>query len=184
MAPFPDKKYNIIYADPPWDYRDKARSGKRGAEFKYPCMKTEDICRLPVQTIASEHCILFLWSTMPQIPEALKVIEAWGFKYKTVAFTWIKTNKKSPGFFFGMGGWTRANAEIVLLATRGKPKRINAGVHSVVISRVMNHSEKPGEVRSRIGALMGDLPRIELFAREQTPGWDVWGNEVLVVYDN
>lgn len=172
------KKYQIIYADPPWSYKDKALAGKRGAVCKYPVMSLEDIKNLPVGGVASENCVLFLWVTMPKLNEVFEVIKAWGFEYKTVAFTWVKRNKISNNWFWGMGRWTRANAELCLIATKGKPKRISATVHSIVDTPVQQHSQKPNEVRKRIVNLMGDLPRIELFAREKTPGWDVWGNEV------
>lgn len=106
------------------------------------------------------------------------MIDAWGFVYKTIAFAWVKENKKSGGLFWGLGNWTRSNVEVCLLATKGKPKRINAGVHSVVMSPIGRHSEKPSEVRDRIVKLCGDVPRIELFARQEAEGWDCWGNEV------
>lgn len=141
-------------------------------------MNIDDICNLPVKNIASENCVLFLWVTFPTLLDSFKVIEAWGFNYKTVAFVWVKHNKKAPTLFWGMGFWTRANAEICLLATKGKPKRISAKVHQVIISPIEEHSKKPNEIRKRIVNLIGDLPRIELFARQKTDGWDVWGNEV------
>ncbi len=141
-------------------------------------MNIDDICNLPVKNIASENCVLFLWVTFPTLLDSFKVIEAWGFNYKTVAFVWVKHNKKTPTLFWGMGFWTRANAEICLLATKGKPKRISAKVHQVIISPIEEHSKKPNEIRKRIVNLIGDLPRIELFARQKTDGWDVWGNEV------
>lgn len=141
-------------------------------------MNIKDICNLPVEKIASKDCILFMWMTFPTLQESLKVIESWGFKYKTVAFVWIKQNKKTPTLFWGLGFWTRANAEICILATKGNPKRISAKVHQVIISPVEEHSKKPDETRKRIVELVGDLPRIELFARSKTKGWDVWGNEV------
>ena len=109
--------------------------------------------------------------------EALEVIEAWGFTYKTVAFNWVKQNKTGAGLFWGLGNWTRSNSEICLLAVKGKPKRMSASVHSVILSPVQQHSRKPAETRDRIVELMGDLPRIELFAREAAPGWDAWGDE-------
>ena len=126
----------------------------------------------------SFETIGFLWATFPQLPEALRLIHAWGFRYKTVAFVWLKRNRKSPSWFYGMGYWTRSNAEICLLATRGKPKRQSAGVHQFIISPIEQHSKKPDEARDKILALMGDLPRVELFARQKTPGWDAWGNEI------
>jgi N6-adenosine-specific RNA methylase IME4 len=175
---FPNRRYSIIYADPPWSYRDTAAAGNRGAGFKYGLMAQDNIAELPVDQIAAPDCALFLWVTMPKLSEVWGVIEKWGFTYKTVAFTWIKTNRKSGTPFWGMGNWTRANAELCLLATKGKPKRQSAAVHSVVMSPLRAHSQKPDEVRERIVKLMGDLPRIELFARERVEGWDAWGNEV------
>ena len=175
---FPKKRYSIIYADPPWTYRDKALAGQRGACCKYPVMSIKDICNLPVQSIAKEDCVLFLWVTFPQLNKVFQVIDAWGFTYKTVAFTWVKKNKSGKGWFLGMGNWTRSNTELCLLATRGKPKRISASIRSIVISPVSKHSEKPDKVRWRIVELLGALPRIELFARKKVPGWDSWGNEL------
>src|SRR5690348_8421511 len=131
MIPFPSKKYKIIYSDPAWTYSDKALAGNRGAGCKYDLMTLDLIKALPVSTIADDDCILFLWATFPLIQEALDVIKAWGFEYKTVAFTWVKHNSIGTNFM-GMGNWTRANAEVVLLATKGKPKRIDAGVGQII----------------------------------------------------
>lgn len=173
------KKYNIIYADPPWAYKVWSKKGMgRSAENHYPTMTVKDIKALPVAELADKDCALFLWITFPMLQEAWGVLEAWGFTYKSVAFVWIKQNRKAPTLFWGMGHWTRANAELCVIATKGKPKRQSKGVHQVIISPVEEHSKKPDEVRKRIVELMGDLPRIELFARQITPGWDVWGNEV------
>ena len=133
---------------------------------------------MPVADLAAKDSALFLWATFPQLPEALRLIQAWGFTYKSVAFVWLKQNRKSPGWFYGLGFWTRGNAEVCLLATRGHPKRQAANVHQFIISPVREHSRKPEEAREKIVALMGDLPRVELFARQSPPGWDVWGNEV------
>ena len=141
-------------------------------------MHIEDIKKLPVSQIAQRDAVLFLWVTFPLLQEAWSVMEAWGFTFKTVAFVWVKQNRKSDPLFWGMGYWTRANAELCLLATRGHPKRAAKDVHQVIISHVEENSRKPDEVRKRIEYLMGDQPRIELFAREKSPGWDVWGNEV------
>ena len=173
------RKYSIIYADPPWDYRDKAKAGKRGACFKYPTMKIKDIKELPIGDIAEDNCALFIWVTWPHLQNGLDVIKSWGFKYKTNAFVWIKMNKKATDtLFWGQGSYTRANSEFCLLAFKGKLKRINADVHSVIISPIGEHSRKPAEARQRIVRLFGDLPRIELFARETDYGWDCFGNEV------
>ena len=173
------EKYNIIYADPPWRYKAwSAKGNYRSPESHYPTMKTEDICALPISEIAADDCILFLWATFPNLPAAFEVIKAWGFTYKTVAFTWVKTCRKSPGYFVSLGHWTRANAEICLLATKGNPRRVSKSVRQLIVSPVQRHSQKPGEARERIVELLGDLPRIELFAREKTEGWAAWGNEV------
>lgn len=171
------KKYGVIYADPPWRY--SAWRGQGAAEKHYPTMVLEDIMALPVGELADRDCALFLWATLPMLKEALQVIESWGFRYKTTAFVWIKLNRKGSGIFWGMGYWTRANAELCLLATKGQPKRRAKNVHQVIISHVEEHSKKPEEARRRIEALMGDVPKIELFARRTSPGWDVWGNEVV-----
>lgn len=179
MIPFPDKKYAVIYADPPWTFKTYSAKGKeKSAEKHYACMSREDIQALPVQGIAAENCALFLWVTMPCLEQGLELIRRWGFTYKTCAFVWVKQNRKTDGLFWGLGYWTRANAELCLLATRGKPKRVSRGVHSVVLSRVREHSRKPDEVRERIVELMGDVPRIELFARQRVDGWDAWGDEM------
>lgn len=142
-------------------------------------MPTEEICALPVKKYTADDCALFMWVTYPKLEDALRVIKAWGFEYKTVAFTWIKQTKKSRQWFMGLGWWTRNNAEICVIATKGKPKRNSACVRELVISPIEQHSKKPDIVRDRIVELMGDLPRIELFARQAPDGWDVWGNEVL-----
>ena len=166
----------MIYADPPWRYAQKGLQG--AAEKHYPTMSINELCALPVAELAAKDSALFLWATFPQLPEALRLIKAWGFTYKTVAFVWLKQNRKSPGWFYGLGFWTRGNAEVCLLATRGHPRRQTANVHQFIISPIEEHSKKPDEARVKIAALMGDVPRVELFARQTPPGWDVWGNEV------
>ena len=150
----------------------------RNAENHYPTMSVKEICALPVANIAAKDSALFIWATFPNLPEAFEVIKAWGFTYKTVAFTWVKTNRKSPGYFVSLGHWTRANAEVCLLTTKGSPKRISKSVRQLIVSPLRRHSQKPDETRERIVELMGDLPRIELFAREKVAGWSAWGNEV------
>lgn len=176
MIPFPNKKYSIIYADPPWSYSDKGCNGN--AAEHYQTMTVDDICKMPVADLANDNCILFMWATYPMMKEALKVIEAWGFTYKSIAFQWVKQNRSGKGYFFGLGRWTRGNTEPCLLAVKGKPKRISASVGQLILSPLRRHSQKPDETRDRIVELMGDLSRIELFARETAPGWDSWGNEV------
>lgn len=151
----------------------------RSVEAHYGTMPTEAIMDLPMGNLAAKDCALFLWVTMPKLFEAQRVIKAWGFEFRTVAFVWVKRNPKANTLFWGLGSWTRANAELCLLATRGNPKRLARNIHQVIISPVEEHSKKPNETRRRIVALMGDVPRVELFARQYTPGWDVWGNEVV-----
>lgn len=173
------KKYNIIYADVPWSYKDKANAGNRGAAHKYQTMSLKDIEDLPVNDIAAENCCLFFWVTMPQIFNAQRIMESWGFKYKTNAFTWVKMNKKNVDtVFWGMGNWTRSNSELCLMGVKGKPKRESAKVHSVIMSPIGKHSAKPDEARTRIVELCGDVPRVELFGRgDAADGWDIWGNQ-------
>lgn len=172
-----DKKYKVIYADPPWSYNVWSGKGKTAANH-YDCMKKEDISNLPVGNLADKDCVLFLWVTFPCLREGLEVMKEWGFEYKTCGFVWVKKNKKSDSWFWGLGYWTRANAEICLIGTKGKPDRKSRSVHQVVDSRIREHSRKPDEVRDRIVQLCGDVPRIELFARQSVDGWDCWGNEV------
>jgi len=180
MIKFPNKKYNIIYADPAWTFKTYSKKGKekKSAENHYNCMNIQDIYSLPVEDIADDDCVLMLWVTYPLLKEGLKTIEEWGFTYKTCGFSWVKKNKIADTFFWGLGYWTRANNEICLLATKGKPKRVSKSVHQIVYEPIDKHSKKPNVVRDKIVELCGDLPRIELFAREKVEGWDVWGNEV------
>lgn len=185
---FPDKKYSVIYADPPWSYRQHGTGPKsRGnAAQHYHTMSTEDICALPIRQImrggGGQGCALFMWATFPQIADALRVMETWGFTYKTAAFVWVKKNRKSDTPFWGMGAYTRANAEICLLGMtpdfRASEQIKSHAVHQIIEAPVMEHSIKPDETRRRIVELLGDVPRIELFARQRVPGWDAWGNEI------
>lgn len=141
-------------------------------------MNKEDIQNLPVQSISKDDCILFLWVTFPCLEEGLELIKKWGFTYKTCGFTWVKKNKKSDSWFWGLGYWTRSNAELCLIATKGHPKRVSKSVHQICDARIREHSRKPDEIRNRIVELCGDVSRIELFSRECIDGWDCWGNEV------
>ena len=174
-----NKKYKIIYADPPWHYRVWGRKGnKKCAEAHYDTMSLEDIKRLPVSRICEKDSVLFLWVTFPLLEESFEVIKAWGFEYTTVAFVWVKTNKKSDSLFWGLGYYTRANVELCLLSTKGKKlPRKSHSVHQIVFSKVREHSRKPDEIREKIIDLFGDLSRIELFARQEVMGWNSWGNQ-------
>jgi len=173
-------KYKIIYADPPWSFNNKNTGGrlKSGASHHYSTMNVNDICNLPIQNISDDNCILFMWWVASQPKEAIKVAEAWGFTIKTMTgFNWIKTTKNNK-LHFGMGFTTRAGSECCLIAVKGKPKRITGSIRSVIMAEATKHSKKPDIFRTKIVELMGDLPRVELFARENNFGWDVFGNEV------
>ncbi len=174
------KKFNIIYADPPWTFKTYSAKGKekKSAECHYHCMTIEDIYNLPIENIADDSCVLFLWVTFPLLQEGLETIRRWGFSYKTVAFNWVKKNKKSDSWFWGLGYWTRSNSELCLLATKGRPARNSRSVHQICDERVMQHSKKPPEIRDKIVELCGDVPRIELFARETCDGWVSVGDEI------
>ena len=174
-----EKKYSVIYADPPWHY-DAWKKGKGIAENHYNTMKIEEIIEMKdiIQKISDKNCVLFLWGTFPCLLEGLRTLHEWGFKYKTCGFTWIKRNKVSDTWFFGLGHWTRANAEICLIAIKGTIKRVSNKVSQIVDTHIEEHSRKPEIVRDRIVELVGDLPRIELFARKNADGWDCWGNEI------
>ncbi len=171
----PSGKYNIIYADPPWAYY---AGGYKNQSQHYDSMSIEEICNLPVKELAADDCILFLWVTFPILPDVFKVIEAWGFTYSTVGFVWVKATKDKKGFFFGLGHWTRSNAELCLIATKGKIERKDASISQIIYESVEKHSKKPDIIRNKIIQLVGDLPRIELFARQKINGWSSWGNEL------
>lgn len=175
MTSLPDKKYKVIYADPPWSFKNYSKKGEdRNVNKHYGVMSLEDIKNLPVKTIADDDCVLLMWTTGPMLEKSFGVIKEWGFKYKTIGFTWAKENMKSDGFFMGNGYWTRSNAELCLLATTGKPKRINADVRQLLVEPRREHSRKPDVMYERIERLL-DGPYIELFARTQYKDWDCWG---------
>ena len=178
MISLPNKKYGVIYADPPWSFKTYSEKGKdRSPEKHYPVLSIADIIRLPVDRIAKDNAVLLMWVVDPLLDQAFKVIDAWGFKYKTVGFTWAKSNKTKPGFFTGLGYWTRGNPEMCLLATKGKPKRLSKSVPQLVIDQRREHSKKPDIMYKHIENLL-EGPYIELFARQKVSGWDAWGNEV------
>lgn len=169
-------------ADPPWRFEVWSGKGKaRSAENHYDTMTMREIARMPVDELAAPDCALFLWACWPSITDALRIIDAWGFTYKTCAFSWMKADPmrlfaddKTP--FAGMGYWTRANTEPCLLAVRGKPQRLNADVRQGIIAPRREHSRKPDEIHGRIERLIGG-PYLELFAREAREGWTIWGNQ-------
>lgn len=169
--------YGVIYADPPWHFRTWSAKGRgRCADAWYDVMTLDEIRALPVAEYAAKDCVLLLWAIDPMLPHALSVIAAWGFEFKTVGFYWVKQNRDgSP--FMGLGRWTRMNPEQCLLATRGRPRRLSAAVRKLISSPRREHSRKPDEVYERIETLVAG-PYLELFARQERPGWDSWGNEV------
>jgi N6-adenosine-specific RNA methylase IME4 len=178
MIPFPPGRFGVLYADPPWPFKTRSAKGRgRSVDRHYSEMTIADICDLPVGEIMASDCVLFLWTTWPQLESAMHVIKRWGFIYKTCAFTWVKIAKSNGDPINGLGFWTRSNSEVCLLATHGRPTRLHANVGQVILKPRGRHSEKPAEVRGRIQRLVAG-PYIELFARERVTGWTSWGNEV------
>ena len=166
------KKYQIVYADPPWSWETYSSKGrKKTSDNHYPLLGLDKLRALPVNEITDKDCALFMWVQDAHLESALMLGSAWGFTYKTIGFMWDKQN-------FGMGYWTRKGAEVCLLFTKGHPKRVSANVRQFLSERARKHSQKPNEIRGRITQLLGGLPRIELFARQKVEGWDCWGNEV------
>ncbi len=182
------KKYKVIYADPPWSYDDKMSGHSFSLDHEYETQDLEWIKSLPVGGVADKDCCLFLWAVSPLLPEAIEVMEAWGFKYKTVAFVWSKMHASGIPVS-NMGRWTMGNVEVCLLGTKGSPQRVSKDIKQLVVDTRTVHSKKPDEVRKRIVDLMGDIPRIEFFARNDggkdlfgenvLDGWDVFGNEAV-----
>lgn len=176
--------YSIILADPPWKYNSRANHKTRfrgGACGHYNLMTTQEIGNLPIGKLAdSNGCILLLWATFPMIEDALAVIRQWGFTYKTVGFTWCKLNPVSFTPFFGVGFYTKSNAEVCLLATKGKVlKPMVNTVSSLILSPRREHSRKPDEVYERIEQMYPSAKKLELFARHKRLGWDSWGDEIM-----
>lgn len=172
-----ENHYQVILADPPWRFATRSPKGEgRSAQRHYDCMSLAEIKALPVADHAAKDCVLLMWVTDPMLRHGFEVLDAWGFTYKTVGFYWAKTNRNgSP--FMGGGYWTRANPEQCLLATRGKPKRIEKDVRRLVLDPRREHSRKPDRIYTDIERLAPG-PYCELFARSTKPGWDCWGKEV------
>lgn len=175
-----NSNYQLIYADPPWHFRVRSKKGEgRSAKNHYPVMSTADIAELPVSKIGAKNSVLLMWAIDPMLDVAFDVIKAWGFRFKTVGFYWVKENVKSGGFFTGLGYYTRANPEQCLLATRGAGlKRKDRIVRRLIVAPRGRHSAKPIEAYHRIERLFGNVSRIELFARRRRAGWDAFGNQV------
>ena len=171
-------QYRVILADPPWQYRvwnEDTSAAHGAAKHHYPTMTLGTIKALPVAALADRNAALLLWVTMPCLPQGLQVMEAWGFEFKTTAFTWVKLNRNGTPFL-GLGHYTRGNAELCLLGTRGRIRRQSASVPQVLFAGKRQHSRKPDEQYDRIMRLFAG-PYCEVFARQRWPGWDVWGNQ-------
>ena len=178
-----NKKYNIIYADPPWRYGSKQLFRNGGVRFhslenEYPTMATAKICELPVANITDKDCALFMWATDSHIKDAIKLMEAWGFKYVTIAFVWAKQTSGGK-LVCNLGAWTMKNCEVCLFGTKGamKKHKLSNSVRQLFFAERTAHSKKPDCVRGFIEDMFGDISRIELFARQHADGWDCWGNE-------
>ncbi len=180
MIELPIMKYQIVYADPPWSFQRKITGGSMtsGASAKYNVMSVDELCNIPVDIISSPEGFLFMWWIAAMPEKAIEVVDAWGFKLKTMtAFSWIKKTVHGKDFF-GMGHYTRQQQEHCLVATKGSPRVVSHSVRQNIREVNIKHSRKPDAVRNSIIQLAGDLPRIELFAREKIDGWDSWGDEL------
>lgn len=170
---------SVVYADPPWKFKTRSQKGMgRSADRHYSTMTISEIAamRPAIDAIAAKDSVLLMWATMPHLAQALALIELWGFTFKTVAFCWIKIGGDGRPIT-GMGFWTRANAEICLLATRGQPKRVSNDVAQIITAKRRGHSVKPSTTYGRIERLVAG-PYLELFARKTAKGWVAWGNEI------
>jgi N6-adenosine-specific RNA methylase IME4 len=182
FAELPLGQFACIAADPPWTFKAWSAKGEdRAASQHYDVMTLDGIKALPVAELAAPDCVLFLWVSDPMLPQGLEVMEAWGFSYRTVGFTWAKTTKKScwtwaPKWHMGLGYYTRANPETCLLGIRGKPKRVSKGVRQLIVAPVREHSRKPAVFFESVEALV-EGPYLELFSREPRPNWSTWGRE-------
>lgn len=177
--PFPEGPFDLILADPPWHFATYSDKGQgRGPSRHYPTMDLDWICRLPIKHVVAEDAALALWVYGPRLPEAFKVMDAWGFEYKSDLFSWLKTTDAGEPTF-GTGYYTRKNTEQVLLGKRGHGlKRLDRGVSQTILAPRREHSRKPDEVLEGLERLFGPVRRLELFARKRRPGWEAWGNEV------
>lgn len=176
MSPLPAGPFSAILCDPPWTWSTWGKRGLEGRPQHYGRMTLDDIKALPVKDCAAPDCALFLWAINPMLPQALDVIEAWGFTFKTVAFTWAKRTTTDRTWHIGLGYWNRQNTEQCLFATRGKPQRLSKSVRQLIVAPRREHSRKPDEVHDRVEALIAG-PYLEMFARQSRQGWTTWGNE-------
>ena len=175
------KKYQIIYADPPWNtrYFKEKKDGYLSRKLPYPIMDYEQIKSLPIKEISSQDAILFLWVVDNKIPKISDLMKSWGFEYKCVGFVWAKKAKTTNGVNANFGSYTRRACEFCYIGTKGKYLVKRKNLDQFIYEPKREHSRKPDTVRDLIVKMIGDVPRIELFARQKTEGWDVWGNEVI-----
>jgi N6-adenosine-specific RNA methylase IME4 len=175
---FPNTKFRVLYIDPPWAFSSWSKKGEgKSAQNHYKCMTMDELKALPIGDLGDDNSIMFMWCTNPLFPEQIKVMEKWGYTYKTIGFTWVKLNKKTPTPFIGLGYYSRSNCEYLIIGTKGKVGRPkNKSISSVVMSPIREHSRKPDIIRKYIEA-MYDGPYIELFARTKIDGWECWGNQ-------
>lgn len=180
MIPLPNKKYNIIYADPAWNiqYPKETKKGINTYDLPYDVMSDEDIKNLPIKEISDDNCILFLWVIDSRIPKVKEIMEAWGFEYVTVGFIWHKSAKTTNGENAIMSKYTRKSCEICFIGKRGRCLVKNSTMPQFVSTPKKEHSRKPDIIRTYILKMCGELPRIELFSRHRFSGWDVWGNQL------
>lgn len=180
FRPFPKSKFNVIYVDPPWNYRDKGIAGNRGASTKYKTIPLPDLILLPVEKLASRHCACLMWTPDTFIKDAAALMKAWGFEYKRIGFVWVKTTKDGSRNLMTLGRYTRSNAEFVLLGVKGTPKVKSHSINQIYASPPIKNHVKPDEIRKRIIKLFGDVKRIELFAvnrKHIKDGFTSWGNQ-------
>ena len=172
--------YRVIYADPPWKYgQNRYQERRKGLspDHKYPVMSTKDICELPVSNLADDDCALFVWTTDAHLQDCMKVISAWGFEYRTIAFVWVKRYPSGKPRVL-VAPWTLKSTEICLLGIKGSPKRASKNIRALIEAEVKQDSQKPDEAHERIEKMFGEVSRLELFARRPRNGWSVFGNEV------
>src|ERR1035437_4393397 len=163
----PEGRFSVILADPAWTFETYSNKGKeKSAEKHYNTMSLQQIKDMPINKMCKADCALFMWVTFPLLQEGLDTMKAWGFEYKSCAFSWMKLNTKSKSLFCGMGYYTRANSEVCLLGTRGSPQRIGKDVKQAILSRRREHSRKPDCVRPSIERLF-EGPYLELFGRQR-----------------
>jgi N6-adenosine-specific RNA methylase IME4 len=171
------QSYGVIYADPAWRFTNFSKKGEaKNPLAHYDCMSTDDMLRLPVRQLAAPNCALVMWATAPMLPDALRLMTGWGFTFKS-AGAWAKQSSTGRRWAFGTGYCFRSAAEFFLLGTIGKPKSQSNSIRNLIVAPTREHSRKPDEMHANLETMFPDVPRCELFARTQRPGWDAWGNE-------